>query len=559
MNDIARLGIEIDSSQAPRAEVNLDNLGAAAQRVETSTGRVTRAANENARATSFMGRASEGAAASLQKMALGLAAGAAAAFSFRAVTQVIAGFEQSMAQVAAITGATGQELTALRDIAKQLGATTEFSASQAADGLRFLGMAGFNAAESIQAIPDVLNLATAASMDLAQAADITSNIMGAFGIAASNANQAADVLALASSRANTDVAQLGSAMAMAGPVANALGVNIGETAAAIGALSDLGIQGSMAGTGLRRVLSSLANATPAATKALAGMGLSLKDLNPQTNDLVDIVDRLAEANISASNAFTIFGDRGAPAILALVENNAKLRELTEELGSAEGAAQRMAEIMRDNLQGDFLGLVSATEAVIIALGESGLTAALRAVTQLATGVMRILSDNMERVLYYAGAAAAFLGGPYVYSIVAARMATLSFGAALTALRAILIRLGFGAIIVLAGELIYQFMQLVERAGGFGAAMRQMGAVGVDVFGRIQDGGRALAEAMNSVANRIAAAFQRAWAIALAGFETLMARVAGIAPPEIGGSATVMGEARRSDLAANNAWDRANQL
>src|SRR5690625_4052295 len=297
-------------------------------------------------------------------------AGLGAVQQIRSTISTFADFEQSMAQVAAITRATSEEMGRMNEIAKQLGATTEFTASQAASGLRFLGQAGFSAAESIQALPDVLNLATAAALDLGRAADITSNIMGAFGISAANAHEAADVLALASSRSNTNVEQLGSAMAMAGPVANALGVDIGATAAAIGALSDLGIQGSQAGTGLRRVLSSLANATPAATRALAGMGLTLDKLNPQTNDLVDIVDRLAEANSGASEAFTIFGDRGAPAILALVENNDKLRELTEELGSAEGAARIMAETMRDTLTGDLNSLRSVIEGIRITIGEA---------------------------------------------------------------------------------------------------------------------------------------------------------------------------------------------
>lgn len=432
--DIATLGLEVRSDGVVVAKNRLRDFQGEAKRSETATDKLS---------------------ASVKRMATSFVAGAAAAFSFRAIATVLTGFEQSMASVAAITGATGQELAALRDIAKELGATTEFSASQAADGLKFLGMAGFDAAESIQAIPDVLNLATAASMDLAQAADITSNIMGAFGIAATNANQAADVLALAASRANTDVAQLGSAMAMAGPVANALGVDIGETAAAIGALSDLGIQGSMAGTGLRRVLSSLANATPAATKALNGLGLSMSDLNPATNELVDIVDRLAEVNLSAADAFTIFGDRGAPAILALIENNAKLRELTGELGNADGAARRMAETMRDNLAGDFKGLVSATEAVIIALGESGLTGVLRSMTQMATGFLRGVADSMDAILRAATGLAVYMGGAYVMQFGLAAAATTALSASLRLLRLAIAGTGIGALVLIVTDVVFR--------------------------------------------------------------------------------------------------------
>src|SRR5690606_4774450 len=129
-----------------------------------------------------------------------------------------------------------------------------------ADGFKFMGLAGWDAAQSIEAMPAVLNLATAASMDLARAADISSNIMSAFGLQASEAATVADTLAVANANANTSVEQLGDGMKYAGPVAQAFGISVGDTAAAIGTLSDAGIQGSMAGTSLRRVMSSLANA-----------------------------------------------------------------------------------------------------------------------------------------------------------------------------------------------------------------------------------------------------------------------------------------------------------
>ncbi|GGA64993.1 phage tail tape measure protein [Pelagibacterium lentulum] len=408
--DIAQLGLEIRSDGVVVASNRLRQFNKDAGHAERSTQGITRA----------------------MRTLAPVVAAAMAAFSFTRVTQTIAGFEQSMASVAAITGATGRDLESLRDIAKELGATTEFSASQAADGLRFLGMAGFSAAESIQAIPDVLNLATAASMDLASAADITSNVMGAFGIAAQNAAEAADVMALASSRANTDVSQLGNAMAMAGPVANSLGISINDTAAAIGALSDLGIQGSQAGTGLRRVMSSLIGPTGDAKRAIEGMGLTVAELNPEANDLIDIVDRLREANISAAEAFTIFGDRGAPAILALVENNSKLRELTRELGNAEGAAAAMAETMRDNLQGDLQGLNSAIEGSIIALGEAGLTDALRTVVQFGTEGFRLLAENGELFLTVVVSLSSALGA-YAIAAGGAAAATGLFTAALAVL------------------------------------------------------------------------------------------------------------------------------
>lgn len=370
MTDIARLGLEIRSDGVVTGTKRLEGLERQARRTEGATER--------------MGRAVMGAAGAFAAMA-------AATMGFRAVVSTLSGFETSMAAVAAITRATDGELKQLRDTAKELGATTEFSASQAADALKFLGMAGFQTADAISAIPAVLDLATAAQMDLARAADISSNIMSAFGIAATDAAKVADVLAAASSRANTDVNQLGDAMKYVGPVAAAMGISMNDSAAAIGVLSDAGIQGAMAGTGLRRVLSSLANATPQATAVLSDMGLSLKDLNPATNSIVDIVDRLAASGIDAAQALTIFGDRGGPAILALVENNAKLTELTNGLKGVDGEAKRMADTMRDQLGGDLKGLMSSLEGIIIQLGESGLTNALRGVIQGMTQMVRSLT------------------------------------------------------------------------------------------------------------------------------------------------------------------------
>ena len=381
MVDIATLGLEIDSSDTRRARHDLDAFTRAGGRAETAADGVARGAKVSQLAFVGMRGAVITAAA-----ALGGLAGSAA---------VLSNFGASMSQVEAITRASGRELSSLRDIAKELGSTTEFSASQAAEGLRFLGMAGFSATQSISAIPAVLDLATASGMGLASAADTASNIMSAFGIAATNASAVSDVLAAASSRANTDVTQLGSAMAYAGPVASALEISLGDTAAAVGVLSDAGIQGSAAGTGLRRVLSVLANTTPAATGALRQMGITLEQVNPATNDLTDIVDLLADKGLTAAQAMEIFGDRGGPAILALVSQNARLSELSTELGSVTGEATRMADTMRDNLSGDLKGAMSAAEGLILALGEAGLTQALRSTVQGITSATRSVTAFVE--------------------------------------------------------------------------------------------------------------------------------------------------------------------
>lgn len=323
--------------------------------------------------------------------------GAAAAFSFGAVVNEIANFEQSMSRVQAITRATDAEMAQLRSTARELGATTEFSAAQAAEGLTFLGMAGFSAAESIEAIPAVLDLATAASMDLGRAADISSNIMSAFGVAADQATSVTDLLAAASSRANTDVNQLGDAMKYVGPIAQALGVSMNDTAAAIGVLSDAGIQGGQAGRNLRNIMSSLVNPTTGAQRALDRLGVSLADVNPETNDLTTIIRRLRDAGLDTASAMEIFGSMTGSSILALTESVDTLDELTEALSDVEGEAARMAETMRDNLRGDIDSLKSAVSGLILSMGDSGLNAVLRLLVTTITEVVRAFAWVIDMI------------------------------------------------------------------------------------------------------------------------------------------------------------------
>ena len=381
---IAELGVKVTGTGVLLTTKQLEQLAVAARKAEGKSETLTRSVKRQGAAFGFL--------RGQMRSALVAYAGFTAA---RAALRTLTDFEMGMSRVGAVTRATTDELAAMRDVAKDLGATTEFTAGQAASGLSFLGMAGFSAAESISAIPDVLNLATAGAMDLGVAADIASNIMSGFSIAATDAGDVADVLAAASTRANTNVQQLGDAMKFVAPVANALDISINDTAAAIGILSDAGLQGSMAGTGLRRVLSGLLSPTEEAKDVIKALGLTLEDVNPEMHSIVDIVESLAEAGLGSAEALEIFGDRGGPAILALTSQVEGLRELTGELQSVGGEAERMADIMRDNLGGDITELKSALSGLIIAMGEAGLTAALRALVQSITGVVRVISKLVE--------------------------------------------------------------------------------------------------------------------------------------------------------------------
>jgi TP901 family phage tail tape measure protein len=394
MTDFANLVLGVNTSQLKRGERDLKQFGAQSDR---TSGKVDK----------FGGSAKR----SFNAVAIAATAALGAIVSIGSAVRIIAEFETSMSRLGAVSRATSGELEALRDIAKDLGSTTEFSASQAADGLNFLAMAGFNATEAMAAIPSVLDLATASGMGLAAAADTASNIMSGFGIEASNAAQVADVLAAASTRANTTVGQLGAAMSTVAPIASALDMSLEDTAAAIGVLSDAGIQGERAGTGLRGVLAALAGPTTQAEAVIRGLGLTIADVDPATNDLSEVMAKLGAAGLSTADAMTVFGREAASGALVLIDGAQRVGDFGDELARADGAAGDMAATMRDNLGGDLKGAMSAAQGLAIALGDAGLTAIIRSVVHGVTALSRGLTAMVDS----AAALGEFVGGLFTYS------------------------------------------------------------------------------------------------------------------------------------------------
>lgn len=340
--------------------------------------------------------------------ALGIVAGV------RGVIGVMGRFQRSMSQVQAVTGATAEGFADLTEEARRLGATTRFTATEAAAGMAFLGRAGFDTAEILGSMEANLDLAAAGMLDLARAADITSNIMSAFQISARESSRVADSLAFTAASANTNVEQMGEAMKFVGPVASALGVSLEDTAAAIGILGNAGIQATLAGTSLRRVMSALIIPTKEAQRALSSLGLTAEEISPETNSLVEIIKTLDEAGLGAAEAMQIFGLRGGPAILALTANSADLEKLTEEVNNSGGAAKKMAQIMEDNLVGSSIKLKSAIEEIIQVIGEQGLISTLTLVTDSLTGAARVVGkladDNGILLNSFVAVAAVVAGG-----------------------------------------------------------------------------------------------------------------------------------------------------
>ena len=327
-------------------------------------------------------------------------------------------FDDSMRQVAAVTGATGDQFDRLRQQAIDLGASTAWSASESAEAMRYLGMAGLDTNEILEATPQMLSLASAGAMDLGTAADIATNVLSGFNLEISDLAHVSDVLAEAASSSNTSVEQLGHAMAYVGPVASSAGLSIEETTAAIQIMSDAGIQGTMAGTALRGALTSLLSPTKQATDILATYGLTAADVDPQVHSLAEIIDTLGAVGISTGDAMTLFGDRAGPAMLTLIRSGGDgIRDYTQALEDCDGAAQRMAETMEGGVGGSLRELEGAIETLSITFGDliaDALMPAIEGATSLANWLSN-LDEGTQRVIVTTGLLAAATG-PVIWGL-----------------------------------------------------------------------------------------------------------------------------------------------
>lgn len=295
-------------------------------------------------------------------------------------------FEKSMNRVRALSGATGQDFEKLRKQARQLGADTQFSASEAADAMSFLAMAGFETQQIYASMPDTLNLAAAAQLDMGSAADIVSNIMTGFGIQTDKLGNAVDVLSKAFISSNTDLRMLGEGMKFVGPVSSGLGVSFEETTAALGALSNAGIQGGMAGTSLRRILSTLASEADK-------LGIATTDSAGTMRPLADIIDELNARGMTTTDTLAIFGERGGPAMSALLAQGGQaLRDFTTELENAGGTAEDVAKTQMEGLHGMVKELQSAGEELALSLGDAGLLGAAKGLTTGLTNLVRWFNE-----------------------------------------------------------------------------------------------------------------------------------------------------------------------
>lgn len=415
--DRQRASLKQLESQNGLAGASLKQLIAREKELAINAERVAKAQNAQARAAGAISKNNATIASTAPYASgVGMALGAGLAKSIT----IGAAFESDMAKVAAVSRASEEQLKQLTSTARKLGAETQWSASEAAQGMQYLAMAGFKTNEIIETMPGMLNLASAGAIDLASASDIASNILTGFGLSASDMNRVGDVLTNTFTQSNTTLQGLGATMKYAAPVAKAMGVSIEQAAAMAGKLGDAGIQGEMAGTTLRSVLLRLSAPSEKAAVALDALGVKTTDANGKMKSFPAILKELNAAMSGMSESAranftkTIFETEAMSGALVLMEQAGsgaldKFIGAVQDVGSAESVASKQI----DNLNGDVTILNSAMQEMALKIYDS-VKPALRTFAQQATEIVTRIgawaNENpglVQKIVAVAGAVAAF--------------------------------------------------------------------------------------------------------------------------------------------------------
>jgi len=283
--------------------------------------------------------------------------------------KISADFQQSMANAASVAGATGEELQEMTDLAREMGAKTVFSASDAADALYYMASAGYKVDQMASSIEATLNLASATQSDLAFTTDTVISALNQFGLEASEAERVTNVYAAAIGASMASMDKLSTSMGYIGPVANSLGWEIEEVTGALSVLYNAGYDGSTAGTSLRQALVSLMNPTSSAVAVFEELGVNLEDLDPVSNDLASILDTLSDAGMTTAQAMEVFGARAGPGMLALMSAGGDaVRDMTAAVTGTNKATE-MAETQLDTLSGQLKIMKSMLEEVALQFGD----------------------------------------------------------------------------------------------------------------------------------------------------------------------------------------------
>lgn len=317
-----------------------------------------------------------------------------------AAVKTAADFDSAMANVAAISGATGDDLQALRDKAREMGEKTKFSASEAADAMSYMAMAGWKTGDMLSGIEGIMNLAAASGEDLATTSDIVTDALTAFGLTAEDSAHFADILAAASSNANTNVSMMGETFKYCAPVAGALGYSAEDVAEAIGLMGNAGIKSTQAGTALRTMMTKLQGELKLSGEALGEVTIQTANADGSMRELSDILadcrtafSKMSESEAAAA-AETLVGKNAMSGFLALMNSApGDIDKLRNAIENCDGSAEDMAAIMQDNLNGQLTILKSQMEELAISFGEMLMPVIRKVVTAVQGFVDKL--NNMD--------------------------------------------------------------------------------------------------------------------------------------------------------------------
>ena len=317
-----------------------------------------------------------------------------------AAVKTAADFDSAMANVAAISGATGDDLQALRDKAREMGEKTKFSASEAADAMSYMAMAGWKTGDMLSGIEGIMQLAAASGEDLATTSDIVTDALTAFGLTAEDSAHFADILAAASSNANTNVSMMGETFKYCAPVAGALGYSAEDVAEAIGLMGNAGIKSTQAGTALRTMMTKLQGELKLSGEALGEVTIQTANADGSMRELSDILadcrtafSKMSESEAAAA-AETLVGKNAMSGFLALMNSApGDIDKLRNAIDNCDGSAENMAAIMQDNLNGQLTILKSQLEELAISFGEMLMPVIRKVVTAVQGFVDKL--NNMD--------------------------------------------------------------------------------------------------------------------------------------------------------------------
>lgn len=348
------------------------------------------------------------------------AAGIAAALheiadAYMECVTIAGNFEEGMSNVEALSGASAEEMQMLSDKAKELGATTKFTAQEASDAMGYMAMAGWDAQEMLSGMDGVLQLAAASGEDLAMVSDIVTDNLTAFGLTAADTARFADVLAAAATNSNTNVSIMGETFANAASIAGALGYSVEDVAVAVGLMANSGVKGSVAGTALKNTFNGLLEGVTLTGEAFGEYDYTaikangtMKSFSDTIDELRVYFDQMTEAE-RVNNAMAIAGERGYNGLLAILNaTDEDYASLTASINNCTGAAQRMAEIKLDNMNGQLTIMKSAWDGLKISVGEQ-FTPAMEKLYGVGTKCFDLLNGFVQEHPALVKAVAAFVG------------------------------------------------------------------------------------------------------------------------------------------------------